>query len=89
MKNVIKTECSSCNGTGLYRGFAEPPGVAVICLHCDGEGCKEINYTPFSGRKSRNDVKTVQRSSGSFIGTGVGPSGKSISYQEFLQGKRP
>ena len=89
MKTTIKIECSSCSGTGLYRGFAEPPGVAVICLNCNGTGSSEFAYTPFSGRKTRHDIKTVQRSRGSFIATGVGPGGNSITYQEFLQGKSP
>lgn len=27
----IKQECSACNGTGLYVGFAEKDGAAVVC----------------------------------------------------------
>lgn len=89
MKTTVKTECSSCSGTGLYRGFAEPPGVAVICVNCDGTGCQEILYTPFSCRKKRYDVQTVQRTRGTLVFAGVGPTGGTISYQEFLQGKKP
>ena len=89
MKTQIKTECSSCNGTGLYRGFAEPTGVAVVCLNCDGTGCRVIEYAPFTSRQARSDVKWVQRSRGSFIATGIGPAGNSISYQDFLKGKMP
>lgn len=85
----IETECSSCSGTGVYRGFAEPPGVAVVCLNCSGTGKRELEYTPFTGLKRRDGVKTVQRSRGSLIIAGVGPHGGSITYEEFLKGKRP
>lgn len=85
----VQAECSSCRGTGIYRGFAEPEGVGVICLYCDGTGCREVEYTPFTGRKTRNDIRTVQRSRGNFIGTGVGPAGNSVTYQDFLNGKVP
>lgn len=85
----VETECSSCQGTGIYRGFAEPQGVGVLCLNCDGSGCRTMEYTPFTGLKKRNDVRTVQRSRGSLIFAGVGPTGSSITYEEFLRGKKP
>lgn len=76
--------------TGLYHGFAEPPGVAVICLNCDGTGAHVIKYQEYSGcAKVRKDIHTVRRSAGTFIATGVGPTGNSISYNDFLAGKRP
>jgi hypothetical protein len=90
MKKVaIKLECESCSGTGLYRGFAEPPETAVVCLRCGGSGCEEISYTPFDKRKGKTGVKWVQRSKGSFILTGVGPVGERISYKDFQKGKMP
>jgi hypothetical protein len=90
----VKAECSSCRATGLYRGFAEPEGVGVVCINCEGTGCRTIStpgvtYTPFTERKRRNDVKIVKLSRGTFIGTGVGPGGRGISYEEFLAGKMP
>lgn len=85
----VDTECSSCSGTGIYRGFAEPPGVGVVCLNCDGTGCRAIEYKLFTSRKTRNDIKTVRRSQGTFIGTGVGPGGGAVSYQDFVNGKMP
>lgn len=88
-KLEVKAECSSCGGTGIYRGFAEPPGVGVVCVNCDGTGASTILYTPFTTRKTRTDIKTVQRSRGSFIATGVGPVGNAVSYNEFLQGRKP
>ncbi len=84
----IEVECESCDGTGLYRGMCEPPG-AVVCMGCDGTGCQKLVFKSFYGLKKRRDVKTVQRSQGTFIGTGVGPVGRSITYGQFLEGRRP
>jgi hypothetical protein len=86
---TIEVECSACGGTGIYHGFAEPQGVGVICLGCNGTGKAKFKYTPFTGRKLRKDIKAVRRSQGTFIATGVGPTGKSITYEEFLKGKKP
>lgn len=85
----VKVECSSCGGSGVYCGFAEPKGTGVVCVYCDGTGGKTISYKPFEGLKKREGVRTVRRSAGTFIGTGVGPVGSSVSYDEFLNGKRP
>jgi hypothetical protein len=88
-KESVKTECSSCRGTGVYHGFAEPPGIGVMCVNCNGTGCCVLEYTPFTAMKRRNDIKQVACSRGTFIGTGVGPVGDPISYDEFFNGKRP
>lgn len=85
----VEAECGYCGATGIYRGFAEPEGVGVVCLNCNGTGRTVIRYAPFSGRKTRRDVKTVRRSRGAFIATGVGPTGDPVSYQKFLAGKMP
>ncbi len=87
--NTVKAECSSCGGTGLYSGMCEGEGIAVVCLTCGGTGCEEIRYRPFERRKGRRDIQTVRLSRGSFIATGVGPTGGSITYQEFAAGKLP
>jgi endogenous inhibitor of DNA gyrase (YacG/DUF329 family) len=87
--NEIKVECPSCGGTGVYHGFAEPEGVAVVCLTCGGTGETIFRYKPFTGRKRRKGIHTVQLSRGSFILTGVGPCGTPVSYKEFLSGKMP
>jgi hypothetical protein len=89
MKESIKTECGSCGGTGIYCGFAEPEGTGVICFNCDGSGCRIIEYVPFTSRKERRNVSKVMRSRGTFIGTGVGPVGDYITYEDFLKGKKP
>lgn len=86
---TIRIECKDCGATGLYGGFAEPRGTAVVCLTCSGSGCQEISFKPFIKRKEKSGIRTVRRSIGSFIGTGVGPTGGSITYQEFQQGKMP
>lgn len=89
MKITVDAECESCRGTGLYSGFCEGPGVAVVCLGCKGTGCEKLTYTPFTKRRGLRNIKTVQRSQGTFIGTGVGPTGTSITYAEFCKGKFP
>ena len=73
----------------MYCGFAEPQGTGVVCLGCNGTGCDTIEYTPFTSLKKRSGVRTVTRSRGTFIGTGIGPVGNSVTYEEFLSGKRP
>lgn len=85
----VKIECKYCDGTGLYRGFAEPAGVAVVCLGCGGTGCGELSFTPFSKRKEKDGITTVRRSRGSLVAIGVGPSGGSVTYREFQQGRMP
>ena len=86
---IIEVECRSCGGTGVYSGFAEPAGVGVVCLTCDGTGKAKLSYTPFTGRKHRQGIETVRRSAGTFIATGAGPRGGSVTYREFLAGKMP
>lgn len=85
----IETECSSCDGTGIYCGFAEPEGVGVVCLSCGGSGCQTISYKPFNRRRKREGIKTVRRSAGTLIVTGVGPVGGGVTYEEFLKGQMP
>lgn len=84
---TVKAECKSCSGTGVYKGFAEPEGVGVVCLQCSGTGCDEISYTPFTERKRRKGIRVVRQ--GSFLATGVGPVGGEVSYEEFLNGRMP
>lgn len=85
----VDIECKECATTGIYRGFAEPLGVGVICLKCNGTGRVMLEYTPFSGRKSTDGILTVRRSRGSLVAFGVGPTGDEITYQEFLEGRVP
>lgn len=79
----IVHECRDCKGTGLYSGFCEAQGEAVICVRCEGKGWVEYSYTPFTGRKRRVGVKSIRRSRGSFLATGFGGAGEAMSYAEF------
>jgi hypothetical protein len=85
----VKAECRACGATGVYQGFAEGRDEAVVCLECDGTGCKVIRYTPFTKRRLKRGVKVVRRSRGSFIATGVGGTGRAVTYAEFQTGKMP
>lgn len=81
----IKIACPSCAATGLYRGFAEAPGEAVVCLGCSGKGWKWLQYQPFEGRKRKEGVNKIRKSQGSLIATGVGGHGDAMDYAEFLR----
>ena len=85
----VKAECSACGGTGLYSGMCEGKGLAVMCLQCGGTGCETIQYKPFVKRNGKLGIQYVQRSRGTFVGTGIGPTGSRITYAEFQQGKMP
>ena len=91
----VKEGCGSCGATGIYRGFAEPPGVGVICGHCGGVGFNEKDASAVApkniveGRKRCDDVRRVHWSRGAAFATGVGPTRHSVSYEEFLAGKLP
>lgn len=86
---TVKAECDACGGTGVYSGFAEPPGVGVVCLQCGGTGCHEIRYKPFVRRKRKRGIKTVRVPTTTFLITGVGPKTDGIPYRDFLKGKNP
>lgn len=67
-------ECRSCGGTGLYKGFAEGAGFAVVCYVCKGSGCLHTSFTyePFTTRKKRKDIKRVlQCNPGICVGIGT------------------
>ena len=50
MKKII-IECSSCKGTGLYKGVSERDNCAVVCSVCNGTGKVDFFYNEFEGRK--------------------------------------
>ena len=82
----IQIQCPACAGSGLYQGFAERKGEAVVCISCEGSGATTISYTPYAGRKQEHNVNVVRVSRGSFIGTGVGGvDGTEMTYEEFQQ----
>jgi len=55
----VKQECDSCHGTGLYQGFMEQAGTAVICVTCKGKGWYMHQYKEFTGRKRKEGVKKI------------------------------
>ena len=54
----VKVKCTACKATGIYHGFMEPKGVAVICYTCSGKGyeIKEI----FDKPETDPNIKFVQ-----------------------------
>ncbi len=81
-----RATCSECDGTGLYHRLGEPDGVYVTCAYCGGKGWAPVTYTPFKGRKRLEGVIVVQQSArGLPHGTGVGPIGPIMTYEEFLE----
>jgi len=47
MKKIFTVNeiCDECDGTGLYIGFGEQDGAAVVCHRCGGTGCFKYNHT--------------------------------------------
>ena len=102
MRKTFKTCCGACHATGVYVGFAEPNGTAVVCLECGGSGMKEVELEtndgnfpphewrkPFTGREMKANVQKVYRSRGRFC-LSCGPKDNQyVTYEEFLTGKMP
>ena len=82
-KIVVKYECPSCGGSGLYCGFMEGPGQAVVCVSCEGTGRVVDEFKPFTGRKKKHGVKTIRFGSGYVVDN----TKKEVwfSYKEFEQ----
>jgi len=59
----IPIKCPECGGTGLYRGFGEKNGAAVVCSGCKGtgKGMQHHEYEDFDGKVPVKDVKRVYR----------------------------
>jgi DnaJ-class molecular chaperone len=77
----VKAECGSCSGTGLYRGFAEPQGTAVVCHTCRGTGCQTITYKPFERRQRKQGIQRVLCDGGMWFARNGNE--KTISVDEF------
>jgi hypothetical protein len=73
-KTQIEVECSACGATGLYCGFAEPKGVAVVCRQCGGTGKEVLSGTPFTYRKRRRNVEWVMDDGGMWFARTGGES---------------
>ena len=73
MKKIIEFDekCQGCNGTGLYVGFAERDGAAVVCNTCEGTGCFKFKheYEEFTEREDLTGIKRVyQTNPGIYLG---------------------
>lgn len=94
-------ECPACEGTGVYQGMAEGPGIAVICNKCKGSGSfnYSYHYRKFTERKKQSHIERVYLSClGYRIGLGkinfegvgeIDMNKEGVSYEEFLSGKMP
>lgn len=100
-KVTVRAVCERCDGTGLYQGFAEKDGCAVVCASCNGTGCTDVTYEPFLDRKlfHEGEIKRVFKDN-----CGYGHSATDVTtqegrvilfskggctYDEWLQGKEP
>ncbi|TFG98703.1 hypothetical protein E4H12_05240 [Candidatus Thorarchaeota archaeon] len=81
----IHAECDSCNGTGLYVGFMEREGEAVVCISCGGTGRQTISYKPYTHRKGKRGIKKVRFGTGMIIDN---PNGGWFTYADFLKNIR-
>jgi hypothetical protein len=84
----IQVECSSCDGSGLYCGFAEPEGTAVVCHGCGGTGATTLTYKKFTHRKKKRGVRKVMGNSPWFTRSQEDYA-KTISYKEFEDAVAP
>lgn len=102
MKKIeIDVQCPACGGSGVYCGFAEGKGTAVVCNRCNGSGKYHYvyEYEEFSGRKIKEGIKRVYLSGYGYMtnlgkikydGVGLVDMNKEgVSYEEFLNGKMP
>ncbi|MFC1453851.1 hypothetical protein ACFLQL_01590 [Verrucomicrobiota bacterium] len=98
MRHTIEYDCKceACKGSGLYVGFGEKDGFAVVCHTCRGSGKVHVKYTyeDFEGRTDKKGVKQVLECN---PGIGVGQSEKlgltlksfgGISYEDWKAGKK-
>lgn len=80
-KHSITIQCQPCGGTGLYSGFMEGKGEAVVCAGCGGTGKQDFTYQPFTGRKKKNGINRIRGGSGSILDDPT--KAKWVTYSEF------
>lgn len=94
-KIEILEKCSDCKGTGLYVGFAEKDGAAVVCHTCKGTGCCHYvhEYEEFKSRSLRPGVlHVIEANPGIGVGKGT-EANYSLSdfggmpYKDWLEGQ--
>ena len=78
---VLQVECRVCGASGLYAGFGEVEGAAVVCRTCRGTGAEEIAVTPFTERRPKESVTRVYAANPGIV---IAPRlGGGISYDEW------
>ena len=82
---MTKINCKNYRATGLYVGFAKPKGTAAVCHECNGTGYKEIEISPFYGRKMREDISRVFVDGGLWFGRDKNSMKQTISIEEFYE----
>lgn len=86
MRIEFDEQCSSCKGTGLYRGMAERDGYAVVCGKCKGSGKYHFihEYEEFTGRKELEGItKVIEANPGIVVGGFLDFGG--ISYEQWKE----
>ena len=90
---TVEQKCQSCGGTGLYVGFAEKDGFAVVCHTCKGTGQVTFTheYEDFEGRVAQEGVaQVVQHNPGIGLGTNETLTHESfggVPYADWRDGK--
>lgn len=85
-KIELDIECQSCDGTGIYVGFAEKDGIGVVCNRCKGTGRDKyvFEYKPFIARRTKAGiVHVVQTNPGIGLGIGKNNEGKQFGLNSF------
>lgn len=92
MKKVeVDIVCKDCNGTGIYKGFAEGDASGVVCYDCKGTGKYHyiFEYEEFIKRKKRDGIEWVyETNAGIKVGQGDGyvySDFGGMSYEDWLQ----
>jgi hypothetical protein len=91
MRIEFDEKCKACHGTGLYKGFAERDGYAVVCHNCKGTGKFHFVhvYEEFERKEIRDGIHTIiQTNPGFQLGGAKGEYDfGGISYQAWLNGE--
>ena len=85
MKLEWVQQCQDCKGKGLYQGFAERGGAAIVCHACSGTGRQKqsVEYEEFTGRQPSLATWVYATNPGVGVDDiGTVPGGVSISVWE-------
>lgn len=78
----LTVACDDCGATGLYQGFAQLRGTAVICATCLGTGGRVLRFNPYTGRKPREGIKRIEAANTIWFPE----TSDTITYEEFVSG---